>query len=97
MQRVSTLIQESPGLAGRVALGLGFTPSPDRKYVAHVGPIVHFAAPIDQSYYLYIDKTVVYQLPKGMLLKKNQKSFAEGARRGSASMSSCPSSPGPRF
>lgn len=33
--------------------------------IAHVGPIVHFAAPIDQCNYLYIDKTPVYPLPKG--------------------------------
>jgi hypothetical protein len=45
-------------------LGYGFTPSPDRKYVAHVGPIVHFASPMDRSNYLHIDKTTVYPLPK---------------------------------
>jgi hypothetical protein len=54
------------GKTVRDLLGLGFTPSPDRKFVAYVGPIVHFAAPIDQSYYLYIDKTVVYPLPRGV-------------------------------
>lgn len=54
------------GKTVRDLLGLGFTPSPDRKYIAHVGPIVHFAAPIDQSYYLYLDKTVVYPLPRGV-------------------------------
>jgi hypothetical protein len=49
----------------RDLLGYGFTPSPDRKYVAHVGPIVHFAPPIHQSKYLQIDQTTVYPLPKG--------------------------------
>ncbi len=46
-------------------LGYGFTPSPDGKYVAHAGPVIHFAAPINQSNYLYIGNTVVYPLLKG--------------------------------
>jgi hypothetical protein len=54
------------GKTVRDLLGLGFTPSPYRKYIAHVGPIVHFAAPIDPSYYLYLDKTVVSPLPRGV-------------------------------
>jgi len=45
--------------------GLGFTPSPDGKFIAHVGPIIHFAPPYAQSYYLMIDNTIVYPLPKG--------------------------------
>lgn len=49
----------------RDLLGIRFTPSPDRKYVAHVGPIVHFAPPFAQSYFLYVDNRVVYPLPKG--------------------------------
>ena len=52
------------GKTVRDLLGYGFTPSPDRKYIAHVGPIVHFAPPIDQSNYLYIDQLVTYPLPK---------------------------------
>jgi hypothetical protein len=69
------------GKTVRDLLGLGFAPSPDRKYVAHVGPIVHFAAPIDQSYYLYIDKTVVYPLPRGMRPSENEPQILR--RRGS--------------
>jgi hypothetical protein len=46
-------------------LGYGFTPSPDGKYVAHVGPNPHFAPPPAHSNYLQIDKLTVYPLPKG--------------------------------
>lgn len=46
-------------------LGYGFTPSPDRRYVAHVAPFIHFAPPIAQSNYLQLDKITVYPLPKG--------------------------------
>jgi hypothetical protein len=49
----------------RDLLGLGFTPSPDSKWIAHVGPIIHFAPPYAQSYYLLIDNATVYPLPKG--------------------------------
>ena len=45
--------------------GLGFTPSWDSKLIAHVGPIIHFAPRNAQSYYLLIDDTIVYPLPKG--------------------------------
>jgi len=44
-------------------LGYGFTPSPDRKCVAHVGPIVHWAAPVDQSNYFFIDGASLYPHP----------------------------------
>jgi len=47
-------------------VGLGFTPSPDGKRVAHVGWIMHFAPPYAQSYYLQVDHTIIYPLPKGM-------------------------------
>ena len=69
------------GKTVRYLRGLDFTPSPDRKYIAHVGPIVHFAAPIFQSYYLYFDKTVVYPLPRGM--RPTQKEPDVVRRRGS--------------
>jgi hypothetical protein len=72
------------GKTVRDLLGLGFTPSPDKKYVAHVGPIVHFAAPIDQSYYLYIDKTVVYPLPRGVRPTEKEPNVVR--RRGSTWM-----------
>jgi hypothetical protein len=49
----------------RELVGLEFTPSPDAKWVAHVGPIIHFAPRYAQSYYLMIDNTTVYPLPKG--------------------------------
>ena len=57
----------------RDLLGYGFTPSPDLKYVAHVGPVVHFAAPVDQSNYLYIDEIVVYPLPRGAKPSEQQR------------------------
>ncbi len=47
-------------------LGYGFTPSPDGKLVAHVGPIIHFAPPFAQSNYLLVDNTIVYPLPAGI-------------------------------
>ena len=46
-------------------LGLDFSPSPDRKHIAHSGQIMHFAPPFAQSDYLCIDKTAVYPLPRG--------------------------------
>jgi len=48
----------------RDLVGLDFTPSPDGKHVAHVGPIPHFAPPYAKSHFLFIDDTVVYPLPK---------------------------------
>lgn len=48
-------------------LGLAFTRSPDQKYVAHIGPIEHFLPRSSKSYQLYVDKTVVYPLAKGLL------------------------------
>lgn len=45
--------------------GFGFTPSPDGKLVAHVGPLVHFAPPFAKSYFLLLDNAVVYPLRKG--------------------------------
>ena len=44
--------------------GLGFTPSPDGRWVAHVAPLVHFAPPYAQSYYLQLNDLTVYPLPK---------------------------------
>jgi hypothetical protein len=46
-------------------LGYGFTPSPDGKQIAHVGPIVHFTPPYAQSNYLLMNNTTVYPLPRG--------------------------------
>jgi hypothetical protein len=45
--------------------GLFFTPSPDGKHVAHIGPIPHFAPPYAQSYYLQVDGVTIYPLPRG--------------------------------
>ena len=45
--------------------GLDFTPSPDGRFVAHVGPFPHFAPPYAQSYFLFLDNVIVYPLPKG--------------------------------
>ena len=53
------------GKTTRDLLGLGFAPSPDGKYIAHVGPITHFAPRFRQSYYLLMDKVTVYPLPPG--------------------------------
>lgn len=46
--------------------GLGFTPSPDGRWVAHVAPLVHFAPPYAKSYYLQLNDVTVYPLPKNM-------------------------------
>jgi hypothetical protein len=56
----------STGQTTRDLLGFDFTPSPDGKYVAHVGWIPHFAPPPAQSNYLQIDRTTVYPLPLGV-------------------------------
>src|SRR4029077_7043040 len=45
--------------------GLDFTPSPNGRFVAHVGPFPHFAPPSAQSYFLFLDNVIVYPLPKG--------------------------------
>jgi Tol biopolymer transport system component len=55
----------STGRNTRDLSGLGFTPSPDGKSVAHVGWIIHFAPPFAQSYYLQVDHTTIYPLPAG--------------------------------
>ena len=49
----------------RDLVGLDFTPSPDGKFVAHVGPLPHFAPPYAKSYFLFLDDAIVYPLPKG--------------------------------
>lgn len=46
--------------------GFGFTPSPDGRWVAHVAPLVHFAPPYAQSYYLQLNDLTIYPLPKNM-------------------------------
>ncbi len=55
----------STGKTVRDLLGYDFTISPKGKEVAHVGWIVHFAPPYEQSNYLQIDHTTIYPLPKG--------------------------------
>ena len=55
----------SSGRTTRDLLGYDFTPSPDRKRIAHVGWIVHFAPPYAHSNYLQLDNTTVYPLPSG--------------------------------
>jgi hypothetical protein len=56
----------STGKNTRDLSGLDFKPSPDGKWVAHVGWIIHFAPPPSKSYYLQVDRTTIYPLPKGM-------------------------------
>lgn len=56
----------STGQTSRDLLGFDFTLSPNGKLVAHVGWLVHFAPPYAKSYYLQIDRTTIYPLPKGM-------------------------------
>jgi hypothetical protein len=56
----------STGRNTRDLLGFDFTPSPDGKWVAHVGWIVHFAPPYAQSNYLQVDRLTIYPLPEGM-------------------------------
>jgi hypothetical protein len=48
----------------RTFLGLRFTPSPDRKKVAHLGWIPHFSPPYAQSHYIQINGKTVYP-PEG--------------------------------
>ncbi len=56
----------STGTTTRDLLGFEFTPSPNGKWVAHVGSIMHFAPPYAKSYYLQVDHTTLYPLPAGM-------------------------------
>jgi hypothetical protein len=60
----------------RDLVGFGFTPSPDHKWIAHVGPLVHFAPTPEKSNYLLINNTTVYPLPKGAK-PSGQKPFDE--------------------
>ncbi|HET9401441.1 MAG TPA: hypothetical protein VFO34_10850 [Candidatus Acidoferrales bacterium] len=53
------------GKSGRDLLGFDFKPAPDASTVAHVGWIIHFARPPEQSYYLQFDEKIVYPLPRG--------------------------------
>jgi len=59
-------IDLSTGQTVRDLVGYNFTVSPNRKEVAHVGWIPHFAPPFAKSEYLQIDHTTIYPLPKGM-------------------------------
>ncbi len=43
--------------------GFCFTPSPYRKWIAHVAPMMHFAPPYAKSYYLQLNQLTVYPLP----------------------------------
>lgn len=45
-------------------LGFWFTPSPDRKWIAHVGFMPHFAPQYAHNYYLQIDGKTIY--PSGL-------------------------------
>jgi hypothetical protein len=49
----------------RDLFGYDFTPSPDGKHMAHVGPYPHFAPLRAHSNYLQIDDTTIYPLPPG--------------------------------
>jgi hypothetical protein len=55
----------STGQTTRDLLGFDFEVSPDGRHVAHVGWMPHFAPPPGKSYYLQIDHTTVYPLPRG--------------------------------
>ena len=55
----------STGKNTRDLSGLDFKPSPDGKLIAHVGWSMHFAPPYAESYYLQVDHTTIYPLPKG--------------------------------
>jgi hypothetical protein len=59
-------IDLSTGQTARDLTGYNFTVSPDRKEVAHVGWIRHFAPPYAKSEYLQMNHITVYPLPKGM-------------------------------
>jgi hypothetical protein len=59
-------IDLSTGQTVRDLVGYNFTVSPDRKKVAHVGRIPHFAPPYAKSEYLQIDHMTIYPLPKGI-------------------------------
>jgi len=56
----------STGQTTRDLLGFDFEPSPDGRHVAYVGWMPHFAPPPEKSYYLQIDRTIVYPLPPGI-------------------------------
>ncbi len=53
------------GQVTRDLFGGDFTPSPNRKQVAHVAGLVHSAPPYAQSNYLQLDTTTIYPLPEG--------------------------------
>lgn len=59
-------IDLTTGQTVRDLVGYDFTVSPDRREVAHVGWVPHFAPPYATSEYLQIDHTTIYPLPKGM-------------------------------
>jgi len=59
-------IDLSTGQAVRDLVGYNFTVSPNRKEVARVGWVPHFAPPYAKSEYLQIDYTTIYPLPRGM-------------------------------
>lgn len=54
------------GQVTRDLMGLRFTPSPDRRQVAHIAGFIHSAPPYTQSNYLQLDHTTIYPLPGGM-------------------------------
>jgi len=54
------------GKVVRELSGLFFTPSPDGKHIAHIGPIPHFAPPNAKSYYLQVDGVTIYPLRRGL-------------------------------
>lgn len=53
------------GKTVRELLGGGFTSSPNGQFMAHVGPVMHFAPPPVKSNFFFLDNTVLYPLPKG--------------------------------
>ncbi len=60
----------------RDLLGFDFVPSPDNTHVAHIGWMPHFSLPPFGSWYLQIDRTTVYPLPRGMRpVEQNNGSF----------------------
>jgi hypothetical protein len=67
----------SAGKITKNLMGFDFTRSPNGKLVAHVGWIIHFAPPFEQSYYLQVDRTTIYPLVAG------QKPVAEKEMKGS--------------
>lgn len=60
-----TEIHALNGRESRHLFGVSFTPSPDSRWIAHRGLIIHFAPQFVKSETLEVDGVVLYPLPQG--------------------------------